>query len=178
MGICSSCLRAVRRPGRNDSAETSRLLYDDAQQAQYGAIGNGSSGTVAQIDPRDIAREEAALQKILVRASDNLMDIFALQFQPARDQPTPPQSQEVDFKIEHYQRLLQLMSSAPASAAENTLSTGTVGRVETDWRGHLGNGHDDAINTTTRAASEHILDTYDGLDDPRIRERPPEIMAS
>jgi len=78
MGICASCLGINRRRRYDEDPETSRLLYDDPNQNQYGGVGhNGPGGK--HTDPQDIQRETEALQKIVAQTSDNLIDIFALQ---------------------------------------------------------------------------------------------------
>ncbi|KAI9847502.1 MAG: hypothetical protein M1837_002403 [Sclerophora amabilis] len=143
MGICSSCLGRAGLPRRNDSAETSRLLYEDTQQSQYGTLGNGGTHGV-QVDPQDVAREEAALQKILLRSSDNLIDIFALQPQPTHEQPPAPYASATDSKLEHYQRLLQLITPATTLAIPRPQSTRTTSNEERVVPEALGDGGNEA----------------------------------
>ncbi|KAI9818849.1 MAG: hypothetical protein M1827_007670 [Pycnora praestabilis] len=99
MGVCSSCLGLDRRRGHTDQSETSRLLYDDPHQNQYGSLNRDASHGANQQDPRDIERERKALESIIEQASDNLIDIFALKVQQAF--PAAANS-----KHDHYERLL------------------------------------------------------------------------
>ncbi|KAI9673023.1 MAG: hypothetical protein M1817_003187 [Caeruleum heppii] len=110
MGICSSCLGHSRRQGQTDTSETSRLLYDDPHQLQYGGINGGPVQGQLQIDPQDIQREEAALQKILAQTTESLVDVFALHPSTQDPSTSTAYSTAADLKIERYQRLLQQIS--------------------------------------------------------------------
>jgi len=75
MGVCQSCL------GRRDSNafqsdEDTGLLYDDANGIQYGSFGdhavNGESDTV------EVQRENEAIQHVISRTSNNMVDVFEI----------------------------------------------------------------------------------------------------
>ena len=52
------------------SAESSRLLFDDAQQGHYGAFSGDVAAVTAQVDTQDSQREEATLQRIVAQTSE------------------------------------------------------------------------------------------------------------
>lgn len=51
-------------------AETSRLLYDDPQNARYGAVPGDSPSLAPPLDPLDVQREEATLRRIVAQTSE------------------------------------------------------------------------------------------------------------
>ncbi|MCJ1245248.1 hypothetical protein MMC30_002451 [Trapelia coarctata] len=63
--------------------ETSRLLYDDPYRAQYGSNIQSIQRPVYQPDPESVKREREALDGICHAMSDNLIDVFTIQPQPA-----------------------------------------------------------------------------------------------
>ncbi|KAN0079009.1 Late endosomal/lysosomal adaptor and MAPK and MTOR activator domain containing protein [Elaphomyces granulatus] len=79
MGICSSCLGLGRRD--DYEPESSRLLDDDLYQSGYG-YGSLNHSHLNQPDPEDQRREREALDAICQRASDSVIDIWAVQPQP------------------------------------------------------------------------------------------------
>ncbi|KAI9800958.1 MAG: hypothetical protein M1833_003095 [Piccolia ochrophora] len=113
MGICSSCLGADRDKQQNRSSESARLLGDDPQQAQYGSLSAPPHG-IAQVDPQDVQREEAALQSILAQTSDKLIDIFALHPQTGSPTVTSAFVSATDSKSRLYQNLLRQVTSSDA----------------------------------------------------------------
>ncbi|KAK0386779.1 hypothetical protein NLU13_6615 [Sarocladium strictum] len=74
MGACSSCL-GQRNKDAYDEDEENRLLYDDANGVQYGSFGepamNGDDTLEAQ-------RESEALQRVVAKTSNNMVDIFEI----------------------------------------------------------------------------------------------------
>jgi len=80
MGACASCLGLVRR--ENQESDSARLLDDDLYPSQYGYGSFNNSTQQAQSDPEDLKREREALEAICQRASDSVIDIWALQPQP------------------------------------------------------------------------------------------------
>ncbi|KAF1350039.1 hypothetical protein BDV97DRAFT_181852 [Delphinella strobiligena] len=70
MGICASCLG--RR--RQEPSETEALLYEDASQPQYGAIGTGTAAPGP--DPEELRREREALELICAQTSNELIDVL------------------------------------------------------------------------------------------------------
>jgi len=80
MGNCLSCLGLGRRDGYDP--DSSRLLDDDLYQSGYGYGSLNHSSHLHQPDPEDLKREREALEAICQRASDSVVDIWAVQPQP------------------------------------------------------------------------------------------------
>ncbi|KAL1996015.1 hypothetical protein VTN49DRAFT_550 [Thermomyces lanuginosus] len=78
MGACLSCLGLNSRD--NHDSESARLLDDD-MYAGYG-YGSVNHSNHPRDDPEDVKREREALETICQRASDSVIDIWALQPQP------------------------------------------------------------------------------------------------
>lgn len=79
MGACQSCLGLRRR--ENHESEHARLIDDDLYPGGYG-YGSINNPNQQQHDPEDLKREREALEAICQRASDTVIDIWALQSQP------------------------------------------------------------------------------------------------
>ncbi|KAL1970048.1 hypothetical protein VTN77DRAFT_6453 [Rasamsonia byssochlamydoides] len=79
MGVCLSCLGLGRRESHD--SESARLLDDDLYPGGYG-YGSVNHAHQHQADPEDLKREREALEAICQRASDSVIDIWALQPQP------------------------------------------------------------------------------------------------
>jgi len=80
MGVCASCLGLARRD--NQEPDSTRLLDDDLYPSQYGYGSFNNGAQQPQSDPEDLKREREALEAICQRASDSVIDIWALQPQP------------------------------------------------------------------------------------------------
>ncbi|EEQ32126.1 hypothetical protein McanMca71_005484 [Microsporum canis] len=76
MGVCLSCLRGQERT----ESESSRLLDEDIYQAgfNYGTVQGPPPGPELET----LKREREALEAICQRASDSVVDIWAIQSQP------------------------------------------------------------------------------------------------
>lgn len=79
MGACQSCLGLGRR--EENEAEHARLIDDDLYPGGYG-YGSINHANPQQSDSEDLKREREALEAICQRASDTVIDIWALQSQP------------------------------------------------------------------------------------------------
>ncbi|KAE8556163.1 hypothetical protein TMatcc_003493 [Talaromyces marneffei ATCC 18224] len=79
MGACQSCLGIRRR--EDHESEHARLIDDDLYPGGYG-YGSINNANQQQHDPEDLKREREALEAICQRASDTVIDIWALQSQP------------------------------------------------------------------------------------------------
>ncbi|KAI0836282.1 late endosomal/lysosomal adaptor and MAPK and MTOR activator-domain-containing protein [Hypoxylon sp. FL0890] len=106
MGICSSCLGRRRRDSY-DEDDVSRLLFDDPNNLQYGSFGEHNLN--AQADPLESQREVEALQRVVARTSNNLVDVFEITPQESqRTQPALFSGQEA--RLARYQNILSKIS--------------------------------------------------------------------
>ncbi|KAI0395484.1 late endosomal/lysosomal adaptor and MAPK and MTOR activator-domain-containing protein [Xylariaceae sp. FL0594] len=115
MGICASCLG--RRPSDSlDEDEVSRLLFDDPTHMQYGSFAEHNLNS--QADPLESQREVEALQRVVARTSNNLVDVFEIT-------PQEPQMTHAavfsgnDARLTRYQNILSKLSSNDGSAEGN-----------------------------------------------------------
>ncbi|KAI1177131.1 hypothetical protein F4777DRAFT_228086 [Nemania sp. FL0916] len=107
MGICASCL-GRRRHDSIDEDDVSRLLFDDPNNLQYGSFSEHNLN--AQGDPLESQREVEALQRVVARTANNLVDVFEI---------TPEESQRVqpvifpgqEARLARYQHILSKLSS-------------------------------------------------------------------
>ncbi|KAI0107702.1 late endosomal/lysosomal adaptor and MAPK and MTOR activator-domain-containing protein [Hypoxylon sp. NC0597] len=106
MGICASCLGRRRRDSY-DEDDVSRLLFDDPNNLQYGSFGEHNLN--AQADPLESQREVEALQRVVARTSNNLVDVFEITPQESqRTQPALFSGQEA--RLARYQNILSKIS--------------------------------------------------------------------
>ncbi|KAI1387945.1 late endosomal/lysosomal adaptor and MAPK and MTOR activator-domain-containing protein [Hypoxylon trugodes] len=106
MGICASCLGSRRRDSYEED-DVSRLLFDDPNNLQYGSFGEHNLNT--QADPLESQREVEALQRVVARTSNNLVDVFEITPQESqRTQPTLFSGQEA--RLARYQNILSNLS--------------------------------------------------------------------
>ncbi|KAI1420331.1 late endosomal/lysosomal adaptor and MAPK and MTOR activator-domain-containing protein [Xylaria sp. FL1777] len=104
MGICASCLGRQRNDSI-DEDDVSRLLFDDPNHMQYGSFAEHNLNS--QADPLESQREVEALQRIVARTSNNLVDVFEIT--PQRAHPTIFSGQ--DARLTRYQNILSKLSS-------------------------------------------------------------------
>ncbi|KAI3324353.1 late endosomal/lysosomal adaptor and MAPK and MTOR activator-domain-containing protein [Xylariaceae sp. AK1471] len=112
MGICASCL-GRRRSDSIDEDDVSRLLFDDPNNMQYGSFAEHNLNS--QADPLESQREVEALQRVVARTSNNLVDVFEI---------TPQESQRThpaifsghDARLTRYQNILSKLSSDDRTA--------------------------------------------------------------
>ncbi|KAF4121409.1 hypothetical protein GMORB2_1816 [Geosmithia morbida] len=75
MGACQSCLGARPRDSYNlQQEEDSGLLYDEANGVQYGSF--GEQGINGDNDTLETRRETEAIQNVVAKTSENLVDVF------------------------------------------------------------------------------------------------------
>lgn len=107
MGICASCL-GRRRSNSIDEDDVSRLLFDDPNNLQYGSFSEHHLNS--QGDPLESQREVEALQRVVARTANNLVDVFEI---------TPDESQRIqpaifprqEARLARYQHILSKLSS-------------------------------------------------------------------
>ncbi|KAH8902064.1 hypothetical protein BR93DRAFT_363643 [Coniochaeta sp. PMI_546] len=127
MGNCASCLGSRRRDSYDEDDE-SRLLFDDANGMHYGSFGEQQVN--GQEDPQETQREIEALQRVVARTSDNMVDIYEIAPQD-KDPHTEPLAAHYatagqEARMARYQTLLTQLSSNDDLAA-----AAVAGRV--DW---------------------------------------------
>ncbi|KAI1074205.1 hypothetical protein F5B20DRAFT_586534 [Whalleya microplaca] len=106
MGICASCLGG-RRNESYDEDDVSRLLYDESNNLQYGSFNEHNLNP--QSDPFESQQEVEALQQVVTRTSNNLVDVFEITPQESqRTQPTMFSGQ--DARLARYQNILSKIS--------------------------------------------------------------------
>ncbi|KAI1194048.1 late endosomal/lysosomal adaptor and MAPK and MTOR activator-domain-containing protein [Nemania serpens] len=106
MGICASCL-GRRRSDSIDEDDVSRLLFDDPNSLHYGSFSEHNLNT--QGDPLESQREVEALQRVVARTANNLVDVFEI---------TPEESQRIQpaifpgqqARLARYQHILSKLS--------------------------------------------------------------------
>ncbi|KAF4966227.1 hypothetical protein FSARC_6112 [Fusarium sarcochroum] len=124
MGACASCLG--RGDGNAyDEEEENRLLYDDANGMQYGSFGDQAIS--GENDTLEAQRENEALQRVVAKTSDNMVDIFdiAPQENVARGTTTPFAYAGQGARLARYQHLVSKLSSQ----GDNSPVSG----VKVDW---------------------------------------------
>ncbi|KAI1204087.1 late endosomal/lysosomal adaptor and MAPK and MTOR activator-domain-containing protein [Annulohypoxylon truncatum] len=122
MGICASCLGSRRRDSY-DEDDVSRLLFDDPNNLQYGSFSEHNMNS--QADPLESQREVEALQRVVARTSNNLVDVFEIAPQESqRTQPALFSGQEA--RMARYQNILAKLSTE----TEATSADGGPGTVE------------------------------------------------
>lgn len=129
MGACASCL-GRRDSDAYDEDEESRLLYNDADGMQYGSFGDQG---LTENDTLEAQRENEALQRVVAKTSNNMVDIFeiARQETTTRGATTPFAYAGQGARLARYQHLVSKLNTqgdgtSPASA------TGPGG-VKVDW---------------------------------------------
>ncbi|KAH6645171.1 late endosomal/lysosomal adaptor and MAPK and MTOR activator-domain-containing protein [Truncatella angustata] len=129
--------------------DESRLLLDDPNNSQYGSFGDQNMN--AQADPQESQRETEALQKVVAKTSNNLVDIFEIAPQePQQAYPAAVDSQDV--RLSRYQAILSKLSADD----DDDKSTGHV-----DWL-----SDDDTMDTPTgppsvkEGAGEPLVGTF------------------
>ncbi|CAK7263937.1 hypothetical protein SEPCBS119000_000734 [Sporothrix epigloea] len=110
MGNCSSCIGA-RRGSIYDENDQSRPLFEDDDGAHYGSFGEQTIND--QDDAQESQREFEALQNLVARTSDNMVDVFDIA--PQRPNPKGPPAQYAlgipDNRFAQYQNLLAKLSA-------------------------------------------------------------------
>ncbi|KAK4128052.1 hypothetical protein N657DRAFT_561388 [Parathielavia appendiculata] len=116
MGICSSCLGNRRRDEFEDDDEAQHL-FDDPNNLHYGSF--DQQHMMSQEDPQEAQREIEALQRVVARTSDAMVDIYEIvpQDKAAEPAPGPYVYAGQDATTIRYQTLLSKLSSHDDLAA-------------------------------------------------------------
>ncbi|GAW13773.1 hypothetical protein ANO14919_031620 [Xylariales sp. No.14919] len=107
MGVCASCLGRQRNDSI-DEDDVARLLSDDSNYMQYGSFAEHNLNS--QADPLESQREVEALQRIVARTSNNLVDVFEITPQESQ-RIHPAMFSEQDARLTRYQNILSKLSS-------------------------------------------------------------------
>jgi hypothetical protein len=137
MGACSSCL-GQRSKDAYDDDEENRLLYDDANGPQYGSFGDAALNSD---DTLEAQRESEALQRVVAKTSNNMVDIFEI---TPGESSTRTSSNAFGYagqgaRVARYQHLISRLDSQDEA--------GTAG-VKVDWMGE----EDPGDNSTNNSA--------------------------
>ncbi|KAK4156555.1 hypothetical protein C8A00DRAFT_40956 [Chaetomidium leptoderma] len=87
MGNCSSCLGNRRRDEYDEQDDEARNLFDDPNNLHYGSF--DQQHMMSQEDPQEVQREIEALQRVVARTSDAMVDIYEIVPQDKATQPFP-----------------------------------------------------------------------------------------
>ncbi|KAM0532245.1 hypothetical protein ACHAPP_007184 [Verticillium nonalfalfae] len=124
--------------------EESRLLFDDPNGIHYGSFGDQSMS--GQEDPVEVQRENEALQRVVAKTSDNMVDIFEIAPQDHAARPAPAlfayAGQEA--RIVRYQHLLSKLASKDEGEGQGQGPAG----VQVDWL-----PQEDTVDVQRRAPS-------------------------
>ncbi|KAI0129885.1 hypothetical protein BJ170DRAFT_291157 [Xylariales sp. AK1849] len=104
--------------------DVSRLLLDDPNNFQYGSFSDQTMNV--QTDPLESQREIEALQKVVARTSNNLLDIFEITPQETQHGHAAALSGQ-DARISRYQAILSKLSP------EDDLSPSGTLQGQVDW---------------------------------------------
>ncbi|KAH8896600.1 hypothetical protein GQ53DRAFT_743239 [Thozetella sp. PMI_491] len=111
MGNCSSCFGQRHRDTYDEEDEAQRL-FDDPSGMHYGSFDQQHLN--GQEDPQEVQREIEALQQVVARTSNNLVDIYEIDpqdktLQSSAAHPYAHVGQEA--RMARYQTLLTKLSS-------------------------------------------------------------------
>jgi hypothetical protein len=111
MGNCSSCLGNRRRDQYDEEEDEAQHLFDDPNNLLYGSF--DQQHMMGQEDPQEVQREIEALQRVVARTSDAMVDIYEIVPQDKAAQPAPGPYVYVgqDTTMVRYQTLLSKLSS-------------------------------------------------------------------
>ncbi|KUI54083.1 hypothetical protein VP1G_01469 [Cytospora mali] len=117
MGICASCLGSRRRDSvtEEDFAPTSPLLFSVPNGMHYGSFAEPQMAQ--QNDTSETQREIEALQRVVARTSDNMVDVFDTAPSKAPINPYGQANQEA--RQTWYHALLSRLSNEEDSASED-----------------------------------------------------------
>ncbi|KAL2177519.1 late endosomal/lysosomal adaptor and MAPK and MTOR activator-domain-containing protein [Thermothelomyces heterothallicus CBS 202.75] len=111
MGNCSSCLGNRRRDEYDEEEDEAQHLFDDPNNLHYGSF--DQQHMMGQEDPQEAQREIEALQRVVARTSDAMVDIYEIvpQDKPAQPANGPFVYIGQDATTVRYQTLLSKLSS-------------------------------------------------------------------
>ncbi|CAP67006.1 uncharacterized protein PODANS_4_5160 [Podospora anserina S mat+] len=133
MGNCASCLGSRRRDDYDEDDEAQHL-FDDPNNLQYGSF--EQQQMMGPEDPQEVQREIEALQRVVARTSDNMVDIYDIapsnhrtaSPSAAPDSPEMPYAYPAaapDANLVRYHNLLSKLSSHDDLAAVARVDWGT-----------------------------------------------------
>lgn len=133
MGACSSCLGRGKPKDVFDEDEESRLLFDDPNGLHYGSFGDQAMN--GQEDPVEVQRENEALQRVVAKTSDNMVDIFDIAPQNNISRPTPAPFAYAgqEARIARYQNLLSRLASKDDSPVRGQGQGQMPPGIQVDW---------------------------------------------
>lgn len=111
MGNCSSCI-GDRRRDVYDEDDEAQHLFDDPNNLHYGSF--DQQHMTGQEDPQEVQREIEALQRVVARTSDNMVDIYDIVPHDKAAHaaaPTPYVYASQEPHLARYQTLLSKLSS-------------------------------------------------------------------
>ncbi|KAJ2898002.1 hypothetical protein MKZ38_004220 [Zalerion maritima] len=133
-----------RRKDVIDDDEESPLFIDDGNNIHYGSFND--QHMTGQEDPAEVQREIEALQRVVARTSDNMVDIFEITPQDNVIQPSTQYTYAgQDARMARYQHLLSKLSDNNDAGVQASV----------DW---LGAEEDDNIEMERGGMSEPKLD--------------------
>lgn len=108
-----------------DEDEENRLLYDDANGMQYGSFGD--QNIASENDTLEVQRESEALQRVVAKTSNNMVDIFEIAPQDStpKGTSTPFAYAGQGARLARYQHLISKLNT-PQSDSPPT-------GVKVDW---------------------------------------------
>ncbi|KAK4228662.1 late endosomal/lysosomal adaptor and MAPK and MTOR activator-domain-containing protein [Podospora fimiseda] len=77
MGNCSSCMGSRRRDDYDEEDEGQHLFDDDPNSLHYGSF-EDQQQMMTQEDPQEVQREIEALNRVVARTADNMVDIYEI----------------------------------------------------------------------------------------------------
>ncbi|KAK7745298.1 hypothetical protein SLS53_002794 [Cytospora paraplurivora] len=117
MGICASCLPGSRRREslvEEDFGQSSPLLFSVPNGMHYGSF---AEPQMAQDDTSETQREIEALQRVVARTSDNMVDIF--ETVPPKAHVNPYGQGNMEARHNWYRALISKLGSEEDSASED-----------------------------------------------------------
>ncbi|ROV91335.1 hypothetical protein VSDG_07813 [Cytospora chrysosperma] len=118
MGICASCLPGSRRPDsvtEEDFEPTSPLLFSVPNGMHYGSFAEPQMAQ--QNDTSEAQREIEALQRVVARTSDNMVDVF--ETAPPKAPTNPYGNANQEARQTWYHALLSRLGNEEDSASED-----------------------------------------------------------
>lgn len=110
MGVCQSCLGRGDKDDYEESEEN-RLLYDDGNGMQYGSFNDPA---MSGDDTLEAQREHEALQRVVAKTSNNMVDVFEIgpqDFSGRGGTSTPFAYAGQGARVARYQHLVSKLST-------------------------------------------------------------------
>lgn len=118
MGICASCLPGSRRRDslveEDFGQQQSPLLFSVPNGMHYGSF---AEPQMAQDDTSEAQREIEALQRVVARTSDNMVDVF--ETVPPKAHASPYGQGNMEARHNWYRALISKLGSEEDSASED-----------------------------------------------------------